>query len=227
MTRLFSACAMALACLFAVLTAPPAGATDADHNPVIFIHGFGGSSSDVSMIKPGLVERGYNSSEIYSLAFPNDIGNAAVAKRLATLVDQVLADTGAAEVDLIGFSMGSLSSRYYVKNLGGGPKVEHYASIAGPNHGTSQAYWAWVFGVYPQSEMYGGSTFLRNLNATDETPGSVAYATWYSSCDGTIDPYTSTALSGATNHKTAACVKHNSLPSHPEVIDGIVAHFAS
>ncbi len=177
-------------------------------------------------MKPGLVARGYAESEIYSLDFPNDIGNAAVARRLSTLVDQVLADTGATEVDLIGFSMGSLSARY-VKNLGGGPKVEHYASIAGPNHGTSQAYWAWLFGIYPAYEMYSGSAFMRNLNATDETPGSVSYATWVSSCDGTIDPPRSTFLSGAENHWTEACIKHNDMPGTAEVIDGIVDHFAS
>jgi triacylglycerol lipase len=32
--------------------------------------------------------------------------------------------------------MGSLSTRWYIKELGGGAPVDDWASLAGPNHGT-------------------------------------------------------------------------------------------
>jgi triacylglycerol lipase len=48
--------------------------------------------------------------------------------------------------------------------------------------------------------MLPGSTFIQQISAGDETPGSTQYATWYSPCDGIIIPYTSTVLSGATNN---------------------------
>ncbi|MCZ7414840.1 MULTISPECIES: esterase/lipase family protein [unclassified Streptomyces] len=35
--------------------------------------------------------------------------------------------------------MGGLSSRYYLKNLGGTSKVDSWASLGGPNHGTDMA----------------------------------------------------------------------------------------
>jgi triacylglycerol lipase len=94
--------------------------------------------------------------------------------------------------------MGGLSTRYYVKNLGGDAKVDDFVSLAGPNHGTSSANLCAGFSVQC-TEMQIGSAFLSALNASDETPGSVNYGTWWSPDDGTINPATSTILSGAAN----------------------------
>jgi triacylglycerol lipase len=55
-----------------------------------------------------------------------------------------------------------------------------------------------------------GSTFLTELNAGDETPGTPRYATWWSPCDEIINPDNSVLLSGATNTQTA-CISHNAL----------------
>ena len=206
--------------------ATPAQAQET-HNPVIFIHGYGGSSSDVSAIKPNLVANGYTESEIYSLSFTNDLGNKTIAGKLATLVDDVRTKTGAAKVDLIGYSMGSLSSRYYLKSLGGTAKVEHWVSISGPNHGTSQAAWCWlVTSSAGCPQMAPNSTFLADLNAGDETPGDTKYATWVSHCDDVIDPPSSTLLSGATNTWTSACLTHSGILRNADVAKGIATFFA-
>jgi triacylglycerol lipase len=52
--------------------------------------------------------------------------------------------------------------------------------------------------------------FLTALNAGDETPGSVRYATWWSPCDQTIIPNSSVPLAGATNTETA-CLPHTGM----------------
>ena len=54
------------------------------------------------------------------------------------------------------------------------------------------------------------------LNAGDETPGSVRYATWWSPCDEIINPDESVILSGASNHKTA-CLTHVGLTTDETV----------
>jgi triacylglycerol lipase len=61
-----------------------------------------------------------------------------------------------------------------------------------------------------------GSTFLKELNAGDETPGTVNYGTWWSPCDEIINPDSSVALSGATNTQTA-CISHTALTTDETV----------
>ena len=65
-----------------------------------------------------------------------------------------------------------------------------------------------------------GSTFLRELNATDATPGAVNYGTWWSSCDEIINPDESVLLTGATNTE-AGCVTHVGLTSDARVFRGV------
>jgi triacylglycerol lipase len=101
--------------------------------------------------------------------------------------------------------MGGLVSDWYIKQLGGQPYVRHLASIAGANHGTT---FASACTINPSCvEMLPGSSFIQTVTSGDETPGNTRYATWYSACDGVIIPYTSTLLSGATNHNVA-CQTH-------------------
>ena len=58
---------------------------------------------------------------------------------LQTKVDEIRQQTGWASVDIISHSMGGLSSRYYLRNLGGQSFVDAWVSLAGPNHGTDTA----------------------------------------------------------------------------------------
>jgi triacylglycerol lipase len=151
---------------------------------------------------------GWTAAELNNWSYNTSQSNATTAGQIQTKVNQILTATGAAKVDLISHSMGGLSTRYYVKNLGGGAKVDDWVSLGGPNHGTNTANFCFSTAC---SEMRIGSTFLNNLNAGDETPGTtVNWLTWWSPCDEVINPDSSVALSGATNRQTA-CLSHSAL----------------
>ena len=156
---------------------------------------------------------GWTSAQLNSWSYNTSQSNATTAGQLATRIRQVKAATGAAKVDVIAHSMGGLSSRPYLKNLGGTASVDDWVSLGGPNHGTS---WAWFCSQTSCVQMRPGSSFLSTLNSTDETPGSVRYGTWWSPCDEVINPDTSTVLSGATNTQTG-CISHSTHLSNSSV----------
>jgi triacylglycerol lipase len=193
------------ACCAATLlgTAPTALAND----PILFVHGWNSSSSTWNTMVNRFAADGWTSAELNNWSYNTSQSNATTASQIKAKVDGIISATGAAKVDIITHSMGGLSSRYYVKNLGGDLKVDEWVSLGGPNHGTDTANFCFSTAC---SEMRIGSSFLTALNSGDETPGAVSYRTWWSPCDSVINPDSSVSLSGATNTKTA-CLSHSNL----------------
>jgi triacylglycerol lipase len=177
------------------------------HDPILFVHGWNSNSSTWNTMVGRFQADGWTSSELNNWSYNTSQSNATTASQIATKVDQILAATGAAKVDIITHSMGGLSSRYYLRNLGGAAKVDDWVSLGGPNHGTDTARFCFQTSCV---EMRPGSSFLNALNSGDETPGAATYRTWWSPCDEVINPDSSVALSGATNTQTA-CMSHSSL----------------
>jgi triacylglycerol lipase len=192
---------------FVVSLAVALPSSAAAHDPILFVHGWNSNSSTWTTMVNRFAADGWTPAELNNWSYNTSQSNATTASQIQTKVDQILAATGAAKVDLISHSMGGLSTRYYVKNLGGGAKVDDWVSLGGPNHGTDTANFCFSTAC---SEMRVGSTFLKNLNSGDETPGTVNWLTWWSPCDEVINPDSSVALSGATNTQTA-CMSHSSL----------------
>ncbi|TDQ00845.1 esterase/lipase family protein [Labedaea rhizosphaerae] len=194
-----------VAAVAALVLAPVGTAHAAGHTPVVFVHGYSGNSSNWTTAEAVFAARGYSANEMYGFNYNWAGSNKTSAAALSAYVDNVLRTTGASQVDIVNHSMGGLVSDWYIKQLGGQPKVRHLASIAGANHGTTFASGCLV-NVSCQ-EMLPGSSFITTVTSGDETPGSTKYATWYSPCDGVIIPYTSTRLNGATNN-LVACQTH-------------------
>jgi triacylglycerol lipase len=199
--RIGRACVAALVVSLAV--ALPSNA--AAHDPILFVHGWNSNSSTWTTMVNRFAADGWTAAELNNWSYNTSQSNATTASQIQTKVDQILAATGAAKVDLISHSMGGLSTRYYVKNLGGTAKVDDFVSLAGPNHGTNTAFFCFTTSC---TQMRPGSSFLNALNSGDETPGAVDYGTWWSPCDEVINPDSSVLLAGAVNTQTA-CLSHS------------------
>jgi triacylglycerol lipase len=183
-------------------------------DPILFVHGYTESASVWNTMVANFEKDGYPKSYLSAYSYNTSQSNIVDAeKEVKPRVEALLKNTGATKVDIIAHSMGSLNSRYYIKNLGGESKVDDWVSLGGPNHGTDFANWCFSTSCV---EMRVGSKFLAELNAGDETPGAVNYGTWWSPCDEIINPDSSVALSGATNTKTA-CISHSALMSDSTV----------
>lgn len=128
MAAFFSAVAAALLLSLSLSAAPAQAAT---HNPVVFVHGLSSSSSSWDDWIADFEADGYSSSELFAWSYDWSQSNVTTAQQLATEVKSVLAQTGASKVDLVVHSMGALSARYYLKNLGGTSYVDDFVSSAG------------------------------------------------------------------------------------------------
>jgi triacylglycerol lipase len=195
----------------------PAAATAVAHDPILFVHGWAENESVWTTMISNFSREGWTREELNNWRYNTSQSNVTTAREVRTKVEAILTATGASRVDIIAHSMGSLNTRYYLKNLSGTEKVDDWVSLGGPNHGTSTANFC---GEASCVEMRVGSTFLRELNASDETPGAVHYGTWWSSCDEIINPDESVLLSGATNN-AAGCVSHVGLTSNATVFTGV------
>jgi triacylglycerol lipase len=196
---------IAIAAIAAVLLAAPAAAQAND--PILFVHGWNSSASTWDTMIGRFQADGWTPAELRAFSYDTSQSNATTADVVAAQAADLRADTGAATVDIVTHSMGGLSSRYYLKNLGGTSFVDEWVSLGGPNHGTNTAFFC---GQTSCVEMRPSSSFLNALNSGDETPGAVNYGTWWSPCDEVINPDESTILSGATNTQTA-CIGHSAL----------------
>lgn len=162
---------------------------------------------------------GHPSSRLMAISYNSNQSNAAIATEVRDAADQLRAQTGASEIDIITHSMGGLSSRYYLKFLSGTAHVDDWVSLAGPNHGTSTAYACWLFSRSCR-DMTPGSGILNDLNSGNPIPGPTSYGTWWSSCDNVINPPTSTPLPGAANTQTA-CLGHSAFLSNQTVFNQV------
>jgi triacylglycerol esterase/lipase EstA (alpha/beta hydrolase family) len=208
-------------------TTPPPGAdnfsctpTAAHPYPVVLVNGtFANMDDNWQAASPILYNHGYcvfafnygGTSATSPIQGTGDI--AASAGTLSSFVNQVLADTGASKVDLVGHSQGGMMPRYYINFLGGASKVGTFVALAPSNYGTTldglttlagylgatsliNSGLASVCAACVQQEQ--GSAFLANLNAAPTVPG-VNYTVIESVDDEVVTPYTNAFLPTAPN----------------------------
>lgn len=201
--------------LLTVLAVPSSAATA--KRPILFVHGWNSSAATWDTMVANFKKNGWTDAELHRWSYDTSQSNTLTAQEVASRVDSIRSTTGWDKVDVIAHSMGSLSSRYYLKNLGGDLEVDDWISLGGPNHGTDTAN---LCGQTSCIEMRIGSSFLADLNAGDESPGALDYATYWSPCDTVINPDSSVSVAGATNTRTA-CISHSALTTDAVVFAAV------
>jgi triacylglycerol lipase len=193
-------------------------------DPILFVHGWNSDAGAWNTMIDRFVAAGHPRSRMVAITYNSNQSNSTIAQQVRSAADALRASTGASRIDVVTHSMGGLSSRYYLKNLGGTAFVDEWVSLGGPNHGTNTAYACYLFSAGCR-DMIGGSGFLNALNSGDETPGGVRYGVFWSSCDEVINPDTSPQLSGATN-VGVGCLGHSALRTDVNVFNQVRAFVA-
>ena len=189
--------------------------------PVVLVHGLmGNRSTNWPTYGPLLANEGYC---VFALTYGVPAGYPPVfgglndmrhsARQLRTFVDEVLAATGAEEVDIVGHSEGTLMPNWYVKYLGGAEKVRRYVSIAPVWRGTQAAspatIAARVSGADPGAvapvcvscgQFSPDSQFMRQIRKGGIADPGVEYTNIVTMYDELVIPYTSGIVKGMRNH---------------------------
>ena len=215
----------------------PPGANDwscrpsaAHPRPVVLVHGLlGDRVTNWQTYAPLLANNGYCVFALtygqepfvpapYNQAFGGLTAMEQSAVQLQAFVAKVLAATGAAQVDLVGHSEGTLMPDYYAKFLGGARYIDHYVSLAPIWHGTDMLGIATLsnlgapFGATTAldallqpffasgPEFLVGSPFMTKIRSggTPAVPG-IKYTNIVTRYDELVVPYTSGIQQGMTN----------------------------
>jgi triacylglycerol esterase/lipase EstA (alpha/beta hydrolase family) len=207
--------------------------TAAHPEPVVLVHGLGANiAQNWGYMSAPLAADGYC---VFALTYGRDHGHPAPfdqpggliameesSKELAAFVDRVLAATGAAQVDIVGHSEGSLMPNYYVKFMPesrteeGTSKVDDYVGMTPLWDGSdvgglgtlrettggdfSQGEDLFATGCASCPEFIKGSAFIKKMNegGTPRVDG-ITYTMIMTRNDELVIPSTSGEMEGATN----------------------------
>jgi triacylglycerol lipase len=158
-------------------------------NPVVLVHGLTDTGSKMRYLADRLRACG---RKTYSIDLQPGTGEAPLellAKQLAAYVDRHLGTS--TPIDLVGFSMGGLVTRYYVQRLGGIDRVQRYVTISAPHNGTLAAFFTNKAGCV---QMRPGSSFLKDLERDVAMLNKIEFTSIWTILDTIILPANSSQL---------------------------------
>ena len=193
--------------------------------PVLLAPGYGGGLGGLERLTARLRAEGRTANIV---ALPgNGTGDLrATAQALDEAVDRAL-ETGADNVDVVGFSAGGLTARIWAEELGGAQIARRIVTLGSPHAGTDVARTALALapGSCPEAcqQLVPGSELLRGLG---DAPAGPVWASIYSASDEVVQPVDSAVLEGVTNVELQqvcadAQVAHGDLPQD-EAVMGLV-----
>lgn len=129
--------------------------------------------------------------------------------QLADAIDDLMADTGAERIHLIGEGTGGFAVRYFLQVLWGAELTDPVVTLMAPHNGTKVSgagYWATGWQSFKDAAPDGA--LLQELNDAPY-PDGLQLTSIYSCWDGYLVPYTTSVVDGATNVEFCAHkVKH-------------------
>ncbi|NJK74632.1 MAG: alpha/beta fold hydrolase [Microcoleus sp. SU_5_6] len=160
-----------------------------ERNPVVLIHGIWDTSTIFHKMSAYLTQRGWS---VHSLDLtPNDgsLELDLLAKQLAEYIRESFEPEQ--PIDLVGYSMGGIVSRYYVQRLGGIDRVQRFITLSSPHRGTLTAYSLPLPGYL---DMRPDSRLLRDLNQDVTVLKRINFTSMWTPFDVMIVPANSSQM---------------------------------
>lgn len=149
-------------------------------NPIVAVHGFGQAPYVFHKMRRYLRARGRR-LHLFNYYFPQSVKRS--ARRLERYIEQVLEETGAEKVDLIGHSLGGLVVRYCAQALEAGRRIATCVTLGAPHQGTRiSLYVPAIRSLTEMNRIFRPSRFCRELNQLPK-PEGVRFVNFYSPLD--------------------------------------------
>jgi triacylglycerol lipase len=165
-----------------------------NRNPLLLVHGLTDTSHKMRKIASHLRGLGW---KVYDIDLKPNSGDAkleVLAQQVADLVERIFPPHQ--PIDLLGFSMGGLVSRYYIQRLGGIDRVQRFITISAPHNGTVAAYFTTRAGCV---QMRPNHQFIQDLNSDVDRLDRIAVTSIWTPFDLMILPPRSSQLGVGTD----------------------------
>ena len=169
---------------------------DSEQTPILLVHGWGTSGHSLAFIHFLLKQRGWKNIYCFShtpLLTPAD----KLAGEVARKIEEVVRETGAEKIHIIGHSMGGILTRYAIKHLEVGKHIDTVITLGSPHMGSR------VAGIVPMQkgnivQLGYQSEFMKELAEGGMMPGGddIRWVSIYSEMDNFVLPQVSAHLEG-------------------------------
>jgi triacylglycerol lipase len=192
-------------------------------NPILLVHGLMDTSYKMRHIASHLRGLGWEVFDIDLQSNNGDTRLEILASQVAGLVNACLAKcqpdiSSTQHIDIIGFSMGGIVSRYYIQRLGGIDRVQRFITISSPHNGTIAANFSLKPGC---RQMRQNSTFMKDLSTDIDRLKSLNFTSLWTPFDLIILPPTSSKL-GIGTERSIPVIAHPLMVSDQRTFEAIV-----
>lgn len=200
--------------------AEPIRVPEADHPPVLLLHGFVDNRSVFALLRRSLRRHGWK--HVLALNYsPLTCDIRTAAALLGRHVERICEQTGHHQVDIVGHSLGGLVARYYAQRLGGDGRVRTLVTLGTPHTGTRAAP---LLNPHPiVRQMRPNSDLIAEL--AEPAPGCrTRFVAFWSDWDETMAPVEAARLEHPdliARNVHIAGIGHLTMPVHGEIAAGI------
>ena len=188
-------------------------------NPIILIHGLWNTSDIFSSITSKLDEKGI---EYFAPTLKHRYGMTSIIELTNLLNKLILEKYGLEkELDILGFSMGGIIGRYWIKKFDGYKRTRQFITVGSPHKGTLASQLVPKYPFRGISEMKISSFLLRDLSKYDYLLKEINCISFFTFWDLMVFPGWRANLDSGEKI-SLEIYKHKNLVRNPKAVQKII-----
>ena len=188
-------------------------------NPIILIHGLWNTADIFCSITSKLDEIGI---EYFAPTLEHEYGRTSILELTNALNDLILEKYGfEQELDILGFSMGGIIGRYWIKKFYGYKRTRQFITVGSPHKGTLASQLVPKYPFRGISEMKISSFLLRDLSKYDYLLKGINCISFFTYWDLMVFPGWRASLNSGEKI-SLKIYKHKNLVRNPDAVDKII-----